>query len=187
METKNIRINLPEGEFDAKLQFFTENDREIMWKIYRNWRSLCDDLRSINSRAVNLPEGLSEGAFALVMGTPRIQSSISGANTSFDCFDVLNNDRLQIKACSTIPDLSSFGPKSAWDKLYFCDFYRQGLWDGSFDIYLIENEKIYNHHVNENQTFKDQQRQGRRPRFSIYSDIIKKHQIRPIKTGNLGK
>ena len=187
METKSSRICLPEGEFETELQYFSDNDRETLWRIYRNWRSLCDDLHAINSRAVNLPEGLSEGAFALEMGTPRIQSSISGANTSFDCFDVSNNERLQIKACSVLPDLTSFGPKSVWDKLYFCDFYRQGLWDGTFDIYLIENEKIYNHYVNDNQTFRDQQIQGRRPRFSIYSDIIQEHLIRPIKTGKLGE
>jgi hypothetical protein len=84
-----------------------------------------------------------------------------------------------------MPDLTSFGPKSEWDKIYFMDFYVNGFWDGKFDIYLIENYDIYNHKVNANQTLKDQQKEGRRPRFSIYKDIISIKDLKPIKKGNL--
>ena len=70
-------------------------------------------------------------------------------------------------------------------EIYFLDFYREGNWDGTFDIYKIENELIYNHKVNEKETMKEQQNQKRRPRFSIYKEIIQKIGIKPIKTGNL--
>ena len=72
------------------------------------------------------------------MGTVRVTSSISGANSSWDCYDVKRQKRIQVKACSVLPDLTSFGPNSQWDEIYFVDFYRQGKWDGTFDIYQIK-------------------------------------------------
>ena len=54
-----------------------------------------------------------------------------------------------------------------------------------FHFYIDLNDKIYNHKVNANQTFMDQQKQGRRPRFSIYSEIIVENGLKPIKKGIL--
>lgn len=178
-------LNLPEGSFNTAVQIFEESDRDTLKTIYKNWRSLCAHLRALDARAVNLPEGLSEGAFCLEMGVARVVSSISGANASFDCFNLQSHKRIQVKACSVLPDLTSFGPKSIWDEIYFCDFYKEGGWDGTFDIYLIENEFIYNHKVNIDQTLRDQQKEGRRPRFSIFKSIIQEKGIRPFKTGVL--
>jgi len=121
------------------------------------------------------------------MNAVRVPENIQGAKSSFDCYQTENNRRIQIKACSVLPDLTSFGPKSVWDDLYFLDFLRGGQWDGSFDIYLIDNELIYNHPVNSDETLWDQQQQGRRPRFSIYRDIIEPNHIMPIKTGRIWK
>jgi hypothetical protein len=81
-----------------------------------------------------------------------------------------------------LPDLTSFGPRSIWDEIYFLDFYRNGDWDGKVDFYLIPNDLIYNHRVNENQTMRQQQQQGRRPRFSIYREVILVNQISPTLT-----
>ena len=72
------------------------------------------------------------------------------------------------------------------------DFYKEGRWDYTFDVYLIPNNDIYNMKVNKSQTFRDQQAEGRRPRFSIKKDIILKKGIRPgytcnIKTGQIIK
>lgn len=185
MRIAEERISLPEGHFNAKLQYFEETDRALLFSIYRNWRSLCNELNSIRSRSVNLPEGLSEGAFSLETGCPRLVGSISGANSSFDCYSTEENERIQVKACSVLPDLTSFGPKSVWDKLYFCDFYRQGEWDGTFDIYLIENSQIYEYKVNSGETFREQQGQRRRPRFSIYNGLIQAQGIEPCISGDL--
>ena len=180
-------LRLPEGNIQTTVQIFEERDREELSAIYRMWRELSRKLTSINSRAVNLPEGLSEGAFCLEMNTARIVNNIPGANSSFDCYDFREHARIQLKSCSVLPDLTSFGPRSVWDKLYFCDFCRQGNWDGTFDIYLIDNEDVYNHYVKENETFREQQRQGRRPRFSLYNEIICVKGIAPIKTGKIYK
>ena len=177
-------IKLPEGSCNVEVQIFDDSDRNKFKTIYKVWRELNDEIESINTRRVNLPEILSEGLFCLEMGSVRINSSINGAKSSFDAYDLKNNKRIQIKGCSMVPDLTSFGPKAVWDELYFCDFYRDGKWNGKFDIYLISNDLIYKHIVNKkkNETMKDQQKQGRRPRFLIYKEIIQVNNIKPIKT-----
>lgn len=187
MEKKSVNVALPEGTFLTDVLVFEESDRKVLYKIYRDWRSLCDNLLNLKARAVNLPEGLSESAFCLEMGYARFIGKISKANTSFDCIDLKTSERIQVKACSVIPDLTSFGPKSVWDRIFFLDFYREGKWDGTFDIYEINSDDIYNHKVNADQTVRDQQLQGRRPRFRIYPEIIEKKKLKPIKTGNLSK
>ena len=185
MKVEKEKIYLPEGDFDIQVIKFDNSDRLKLFSIYLAWRELCKNLNSMKARGVNLPEGLSESAFCLEMNCFRITESISGANTSFDAYDPIFKERIQVKACSVLPDLTSFGPKSIWDKLYFVDFYREGKWDGLFDIYLIKNQLIYSHKVNSAQTFKDQQLQKRRPRFSIFKELILKNNIKPVKTGNL--
>ncbi|MFC1978752.1 Bsp6I family type II restriction endonuclease [Chloroflexota bacterium] len=185
MQKKNTPLHLPEGTFYVDVLTYDNSDRAFLKKVYTNWRSLCSDLAELESRGVNLPEGLSEASFCLEMNTVRVIGGISGANSSFDCYNPKTTERIQVKACSVIPDLTSFGPKSEWDKIYFVDFFRQGKWDGSFDIYLIDNSDIYNYPVNAGQTLKDQQLEGRRPRFSIWDGIIKRKGLKPVKTGML--
>lgn len=41
-------------------------------------------------------------------------------------------------------------------------------------MYEVNTNDILNYHVNANQTLADQKAQGRRPRFSIYSELIGK-------------
>lgn len=177
-----MEIELPEGMFYAKVQIFGDSERKKLNDIYSQWRHLSNNLRSMHSRAGNIPDGLSEGVFCLATGAVRLLGSIPGANSSFDCYDMRDNRRIQVKAASVIPDLTSFGPQSVWDDLYFLDFYRYGKWDGSVDIYSIPNEYIYGFQVNSTETFVEQQSQGRRPRFSIYNGIIQEYDISPVMT-----
>lgn len=190
MINKEIEMILPEGNFMADVIEFEESDRKELLEIYKSWRTLCDKLNVMQARSVNLPEGLSESAFCLEMKCVRTTGGVKNAgkikvNTSFDGYNSSNNKRIQVKACSVLPDLTSFGPRSVWDELYFVDFYRKGLWDGKFDIYKIETADIYTNSVNSGQSFTDQQAEKRRPRFSIYKDIIIPKKIKPIKTGDL--
>ena len=96
-----------------------------------------------------------------------------------------NKERIQVKACGAEKDLTSFGPKSEWDKIYFIDFYCNGEWDGSFDIYRLDNDEVVLQAVNEYERLKDQQKQKRRPRFSVKKKIIEPKGLKPILTGNL--
>lgn len=185
MIRKTELLQLPEGNFYVEVQVFDNSDRPFLRDIYRKWRSLCADVVKLRSRTINLPEGLSEATFCLETGAVRRISGIPGANSSFDCYDLKTKERLQVKACSLTPDLTSFGPRSVWDKLYFLDFYRDGKWDGTYDIYLIDNNDIYNCMVSRTESFTAQQAQRRRPRFSVYDEIIQPKGLRPIKTAKI--
>jgi Bsp6I-like restriction endonuclease len=175
MIKKQAMLNLPEGDFCAEVMEFEQVDILKLWNIYIHWRELCGQLNMIGARGVNLPEGLSESAVCIAKNMWRFTSRINGANTSFDCYDFnapRNNNRIQVKACSVLPDLTSFGPNSQWDRIFFVDFYRQGNWDGTFDIYEISTDDIDNYPVNYNQTVRHQKMEGKRPRFSIYNGLI---------------
>ena len=187
MITKSTIVILPEGVFHVDADHFDKADLTKLCEIYENWRTLSSSLNSLNSRSVNLPEGLSEVAFCVFMDCVRLNNPKigGGVNSSFDAYSLITKKRIQIKSCSVLPDLTSFGPKSQWDEIYFQDFYRKGLWDYTFDIYLIPNNLIYNQKVNKSQTLKQMQLEGKRPRFSIYKSIIIENGIKPIKTCNL--
>lgn len=90
--------------------------------------------------------------------------------------------RIQVKASSVASDLTTFGPRSEWDELFFLDFSAS---DGSFKVYKIEPDWIYKHMVNKKQSFSAQQEQGRRPRFSIIENIIKPRKLKPVKVFQL--
>jgi hypothetical protein len=62
------------------------------------------------------------------------------------------------------------------------DFWNSGNVDGSFDVYKIPNKLIYDYKVNANQTMKDQQAQGKRPRFSL-KVLIETNGIKPVGEG----
>lgn len=187
MITKQILLKLPEGSFLVQADHFVEADLIILQEIYKEWRNLSIKLNGLKSRSVNLPEGLSEGAFCYFMNCVRLNNPKigKGVNTSFDAYSLETHSRIQIKSCSVLPDLTSFGPNSQWDEIFFQDFYRDGKWDGSVDVYLIPNYLIYDQKVNVNQTLREMQLLGKRPRFSIKAGIIDVHKLKPVLTYKL--
>jgi len=168
-------------EYEADLLKAEEGDRPKLKKLYKAWVQLKMGLNEFESRAPNLPEGISEGAFSLEFECPRVLN-VRGTPSSYDCYNPKTNERIQIKATTIRWDLTSFGPTSVWDVIYLLDFYRDGNFDGTYDVYKIPNKLVYNHQVSKTQTFRDQQEQGRRPRFSIKRSIIEVHGIKPTGT-----
>lgn len=184
MIEQKITLDTGSEKIKAVIQQFEDSDREILLDIYYQWRELCDKIKSFNnySRAVNIPETLSEGSFCLEMKMYNVVKKNKG---NFDCFNPKTNQTVQIKASATNTKApTSFGPRSTWDEFYFLDFYRNGKWDGKFDIYSIKTEEVINQKVSKAQNFLDQQNENRRPRYNIGSKILKKG-IKPVKTGNL--
>jgi hypothetical protein len=181
MQIRIVPIRIQGRTFQANLLFIEESDRTTIRSLFRAWKKLSSGMRNFKSRGINIPEGISESAFALEMRCPRV-ISVGGVRCSFDNFDLNHNRRLQIKAVSVDNDLTSFGPKSVWDDLYWLDFYRNGVLDGSFDVYKIPNNLVYRFKVNARQTFRDQQNQGKRPRIRIRKCIINPNNLNPIKT-----
>jgi len=178
--------SLPEGNILCEYYFFDDQDKKEILKIYQNWCEINRKLKAYGARTINIPELLSESVYCMYTNSGRLKScNYSGANTSWDCYNFNLNKRVQVKASSVAEDLTSFGPRSEWDTLIFCDFYVEGKFDGSFRFYEIPNDKVYSHKVNKNQTFKEQQQASRRPRFSITKDIIRPLNLIPIQVGNL--
>jgi len=171
---RTIERNL--GEFMS----FSKADARKWKRVFNLWRGLKLSLRDYKSREPNLPEGLSEVAFCIWSGSVRFVSAKGLKSASFDTYNLDTERREQIKACSVEFDLTSFGPRSEWDDLYFLDFYNEGKVDGLFDVYKIPSDLIYSHKVNATQTLRDQQQEKRRPRFSIKKELIAKYGIKPL-------
>jgi len=175
-------INLYGDICEADLMEFDSSDKAEWKKLWDAWKQLKNIATQYQFRAPNLLEGISETAFCLFKPTSkRLINVHRKCNASADTYDVETQRAEQIKATSIEEDLTSFGPDSRWDDLYFLDFYRDGSLDGSFDVYLIDSELIYSQVLNRsrNETFRDQQRQRRRPRLSIKS-LIHRYGIEPI-------
>jgi len=178
-ETRIVRL---EGiPCRVRLLFIEERDRVQIRRLFNAWRELFHGMRDFRSRGINFPEGISESAFCLEYGSARVLD-VQGSSASFDTVDLHTGARQQIKATSVQDDLTSFGPRSVWDDFYWLDFYREGAYDGSFDVYKIPNELILNFQINRTETFRDQQRQGRRPRLHVRRQIIIPHHIHPERT-----
>lgn len=180
MNIRKIRTKVFNEDCILVIIDFTKADGRKWKAVFDLWKGLKMGMRDYKSREPNFPEGLSEVAFCIWSGSSRFISAYGLSNTSFDTFNTKKNRAEQIKACSVENDLTSFGPRSKWDDLYFLDFYNNGKVDGRFDIYRIPSRLIYEKKVNKNQTLKDQQGEKRRPRFCIKKDLIKKNKIKPI-------
>lgn len=185
MQNKLTNLVLPEGNFSSTLQFFDTSDISELKNIYLKWVQLSDQLQKYGGRRINLPELLSEAVFCINYNAGRLTKSIPEANSSFDCYVPKQQKRVQVKACSVDEDLTSFGPDSVWDELFFIHFYPNKKYDGRYNIYLIPNELIYGQKVNSHQTMREQQNLNRRPRFSIMKEIIKPKQFKPTIEGIL--
>ena len=144
MENKRVTLELPEGNFITTVSQFTNEDASSLKTIYESWRTLCGTLAAMNARAVNLPEGLSEIAFSIAKGVWRCTNSIPGANSSLTVTTQMAVEeiiafRLKLAAFC---QFNFVWPKFAVDRIYFVDFYREGNWDGTFDIYEIDTNDI---------------------------------------------
>lgn len=177
-------IDLYGNKCSAHLMEFDKTDTTEWQKLWNSWKTLKMGLRAYKTREPNLPEGLSETAFCMYSGSHRLVDIKGNCNKSADTYNLTTMEAEQIKATSVNRDLTSFGPKTKWDKLYFLDFYRDGALDGSFDVYEVDKNLIYNTVVNKgkNQTFKEQQALDRRPRLSLKEDVIKPNGIKPLDT-----
>lgn len=178
-ETRTIKVASHEAK--VQLLILEQSDREFLKRLYTTWLALNEGMKKFKSRGINIPEGISESAFCLCFDNNCARAiKISKGSGSFDLLNLKTAKRIQVKAVSVDNDLTSFGPKSVWDEIYLLDFYCEGKNDGSFYVYLIPNKLIYSKKVNATQTFKDQQAQGRRPRFSL-KGLIKENNLKPLK------
>ena len=175
-------FNIQGKKIVARVSIDEKGDKELLKKLYADWNKLNKELKAISTRGINLPETISENAFCLFFPECVRVVKLKKGKCSFDAINTKTGSRIQIKASSVASDLTSFGPRSEWDELFFLDF---SAGDGSFKAYNINPEWIYNHQVNKNQTVKQQQEENKRTRFSIIDNIIKKKNLKPVKVCKL--
>lgn len=151
------------------------------------WTEINDLTKSLNARGINIPEIISEGLYCYSFNAIRTNGAASGAG-SYDAVSLDTGRGIQIKSSSIEFDCTSFGPDSKWDDLIFMDFCPNGKVDGTVNFYLIKQDfRNMVLDAKKNETFEDQQKQGRRPRFSIKKNIIIPYKLKPIKTIKLLK
>lgn len=161
---------------------FDKNDYEKLKLIFKKWQDINHDLKELGGRNLNVPDVFSEALFCIFFNAIRT----NGTAYSYDCVKLDNHAGIQVKSASIKNDCTSFGPTSTWDELYFVDFAPNGSVDGNVCFYKIDidfSSLILNEKKHE--TFVDQQKQGRRPRFSIKKAIIEPYKLEPCLKINL--
>ena len=139
-------------------------------ELYFKWKDLNLGIKEVYTRGVNLPEAITEPICCYVN-----DFLLSLGEGSEDAYDSRTNHQIQIKASSNFnSDLTSFGPKSSFDELHFVRLNSQ---NDIMYLYEIPLQDLYSIKMNANETFSEQQAQGRRPRFSIIKQYIEKFNI----------
>lgn len=145
---------------------------------YFQWKELNSFIKRSHSRITNFPEIISESLLCHVMGYRLIRGNYA------DAIDEDGN-LIEVKATSNWErDTSSFGPVTSFDKLFFARLNQSKDLLVFYDLGLT-GETIKQIKVNKNETVGDQQKQKRRPRFSIIKNIIKKRDLKPVAEINL--
>lgn len=181
---KDCKVTLKDGTVVTG-DDFDDNDFKKLKEIFKKWLDMNKDLKSLKGRGLNVPDVFSESLFCIAFNAVRTNDD-PGAH-SYDCVMKDTGEGVQVKSASIPNDCTSFGPTSNWDLLYYADFAPNGYIDGNVDFYKIDSDDVYGLVLNKkkNETFADQQAQGRRPRFSIQSQIIKKKGLKPEKSISL--
>ena len=198
MRFEKHKITLPEGDFENELLFFDHTDKPVLKKYFNDWVNICRDTTDKigGTRSINLPESFSEAVFCIDMNVARCIKSISGSSSSFDHYNLKTKKRIQLKGASSYGP-SSFGPDSQYDEIYLLFFRkiadernkRNKSYSGEYEIYKL-NPKDFPPIIcnkKKNETFLDQQKAGKRPRFSIPNTLIDPIGLKPVKTGNIDK
>ena len=146
---------------------FEKKDYEQIIALYNKWKAYNNFLKKFNTRGCNIPEQLTESIICYLFGYKRIKGSKGDA---IDC----KGNKIEIKATSIKKDCTSFSPKKPyWKSFYFLDFFEHDK-TNSFKIYNLSSIDFDKIQVSRRDTFKQQRKKGRRPRFSIKPIINEK-------------
>ena len=172
---QKVKVTLRDG-LVVEGDKFDDDDYKKLKNIFKDWQAINAELKPLGGRGLNVPDVFSEALFCIFFNAIRT----NGTAYSYDCVSLDTLAGIQVKSASIPNDCTSFGPTSTWDELYYVDFAPNGKVDGKVDFYKIDIDfsgLILN--AKKGETFRDQQLQGRRPRFSIKSQLIKAYNIKP--------
>lgn len=142
-------------------------------KAYWLWKELNALIKNSHNRGINFPETISETLACYALGYELNRGS------GGDARNPLTGEIVEIKATSNWDrDTSSFSPREEFDSLLFV---RLNQREDSIYIYDLgfNSEELKKIQVNKTETLEDQQKQGRRPRFSIIKQIIDEKGLNP--------
>lgn len=142
-------------------------------RIYQHWKQLDAEVKAISTRGINFPSELSEIFVCYALGL--LWKKKGGG----DAIEPNENRIIEIKGSGSYrDDLSTFSPSENFDELIFAKVKKDD------DIILIWQTGINSNDlskikVNKKQTVGDQQKEGKRPRFSVEKEIIRANELEP--------
>ncbi len=146
-------------------------------EMYFLWKELDQRIRSSATRGVNFPETISEALACYALGFKLNKGSGGDAMNGLEI--------IEFKATSNWDrDTTSFSPSENFDNLYFLRLDKR-----NDELYIyntgINSEQLKTIQVNAHETLAEQQKAGRRPRFSVINFIITPQSLQPIKKVNI--
>lgn len=147
--------------------------------LYFLWKELNSKIKEDYSRGINLPEALTEPICCYVndflLSTPdKEEKENSGSE---DAINPRTHEQVQIKASSNWNrDLTSFGPRSNFSSLHFVRLEQS---EDKMYLYEIPVENLKDVQVNKKETYGQQQKDNKRPRFSVIKKYIVPDEIEP--------
>ena len=165
---------------DKEFKLISEQKLLKVLEAYFCWKETSGKVKKLNGRGINIPESISESIVCYFNSFSRDKKK--GSHDAIS----LQGKTIQIKATSAFNnELTSFSPKQGkFDELHFARFNieKDEVW-----LYEIPKKELDSTVLNKekNETFLQQQEQGRRPRFSIVKVFIEKYQLKPYKKVNL--
>lgn len=146
---------------------------------YYHWKQLDAEIKTLSgTRGINFPSELSE-----YMACYALDLYVNKDGSNGDAVDMTDESHpliIEIKGSSADETSApnSFSPSEHFDDLVFA---RLEKYDDLLKIYRlgISSEDLKKIQVNKTQTVEDQQKQGRRPRFSIQDKIVDARGLEP--------
>lgn len=145
--------------------------------MYFLWKELDQRIRSSATRGINFPETISEALACYALDFKWNKGSGG---------DAIDGDKIvEFKATSNWNrDTTSFSPSEEFDYLYFLRLDKR-----NDNLYIYDTKlnsgKLKKIKVNKSETLEQQQRAGRRPRFSVINFIIEPQKLQPIMKVNI--
>lgn len=193
MNAKKIQkfINDPSSGIDSYEDgvVFFNNEKlfENLQKTYATYSLLRDDANSNYARCPNPPDYFTEKLAIYVLGADSVGRCIDNSNA--DLYDKKNDVFIQLKTSTCESnDCTSFSPKTLGNhKILFLDIENiDNRLTGNALLYEVHPKLFQNIVLNlkKNETFEDQQKQGKRPRTSL-KKVIANNNIEPIMEINI--
>lgn len=141
-------------------------------KLYFEWKKINDLCEAIMGRKINMPEALSESIVCYLLGYKRNMKDTGDATAP-------DGKKIEIKAATIAKDLSSFGPKEKFDNCIFAHFFPNEDMLYIYDLNL-NYEEMGRVQANKTNTVEKLRSEGKRPHFTIVTQIIEKNNLKPI-------